>query len=134
MENQELSRVEKKRFSLVARIKSANHAWRGIRILFASGHNVWVYVFFSFVVIYLGTILGVSTTEWTILVLTMGVVFVTETINTAIEIDMDLTSPSFHPYARDTKDVAAGAALLSVLMAMVIGVIIFLPKIYNIQG
>ena len=56
-----------------------------------------------------------------------------EALNTAIEIDIDLTSPEYHPFARDTKDVAAAAVLLSVFMAIVVGLIIFLPKIISIN-
>jgi diacylglycerol kinase len=59
----------------------------------------------------------------------MTAVLVAESINTAIEIDIDLTSPQYHPYARDTKDVAAGAVLISVIGAVIIGAIIFVPKI-----
>lgn len=54
----------------------------------------------------------------------------TETLNTAIEIDIDLTSPEYHPFARDTKDVAAGAVLLSVFISLVVATIIFIPKIW----
>ncbi len=61
--------------------------------------------------------------------LAMTAVLVAESINTAIEIDIDLTSPQYHPYARDTKDVAAGAVLISVIGAVIIGAIIFVPKI-----
>ncbi len=56
-----------------------------------------------------------------------GLVFTTESINTAIEIDINLTSPEYHPYAKDTKDVAAGAVLIASLTALVIGVLIFWP-------
>ena len=54
-----------------------------------------------------------------------GIVFVSEAFNTAIEIDMDLTSPTFHPYAKDTKDVAAGAVLISSILASIVGIMIF---------
>ncbi|MFA5750882.1 MAG: diacylglycerol kinase family protein [Candidatus Paceibacterota bacterium] len=132
MENNELTKKEKKRFSIIARVRSANHAWRGIKIIFASGHNTWGFVFFSLLAIYLGFLLHISITEWCVLVLIIGIVFITEAINTAIEIDINLTSPVFHPYARDTKDVAAGASLLSVFFAIIIGIIIFVPKIYGL--
>ena len=59
----------------------------------------------------------------------LGLVVVCEAINTAIEIDIDLTSPGYHPYARDAKDVAAGAVSLTIIMAGVIGAIIYLPKV-----
>lgn len=68
-------------------------------------------------------------TEWLFLIFAIGIVLITEALNTAFEIDIDLTSPTYHPYARDTKDVAAGAVLLAVIMAGIIGFIIFLPKI-----
>ncbi|MFA6999902.1 MAG: diacylglycerol kinase family protein [Candidatus Paceibacterota bacterium] len=120
---------EKKRFSIVARAKSFTHAIRGIGVLVKSTHNFWIHIFVAVVVIKMGFILKISSTEWILLVFAIGFVMVTEAINTAIEIDIDLTSPSFHPYARDTKDVAAGAVLLSALTAMIVGLIIFLPKI-----
>ncbi|HEU0085390.1 MAG TPA: diacylglycerol kinase family protein [Candidatus Paceibacterota bacterium] len=126
----ELSQKEKKRFSVVARINSANHAWRGIKILLSACHNMWGHIFFSLVAVYLGFILEISSYEWIAIVFAIALVVVTETLNTAIEIDMDLTSPDFHPYARDTKDVAAGGVLLAVVFAIIIGMIVFLPKIY----
>ena len=67
--------------------------------------------------------------EWVAIIFAVGLVIVAETFNTAIEIDINLTSPEYHPYARDTKDVAAAAVLLSVFTAIIIGLIIFLPKV-----
>jgi len=123
---------EKKRFSIVARIKSSTNAWRGVKIFVKSTHNAWMHFFFGGLAIYLGFILHISLVEWAVLVLVIGLVILAESINTAIEIDIDLTSPNYHPYARDTKDVAAGAVLISAMIACVIGLIIFLPKIFNI--
>lgn len=119
----------KKKFSIVARIKSTNHAWRGISILFKTTHNFWVQIFFALVAIYLGFVFCISATEWLFLIFAIGIVFITETLNTAFEIDIDLTSPTYHPYAKDTKDVAAGAVLISVILALIVGGIIFIPKI-----
>ncbi len=120
---------QKKRFSIVARAKSFTHAFRGIGVSIKSTHNFWVHIFVTVVVVKMGFLFKISQTEWLFLVFATGFVMVTETINTAIEIDIDLTSPNFHPYARDTKDVAAGAVLLSVIVAVIVGLIIFLPKI-----
>src|SRR3990167_4559839 len=126
--NEEI-RKEKKRFSVVARIKSATHAWRGIGILIKTSHNAWGHIFFGLLAIYLGFILNISNTEWLFLVFTIGVVIIAEAFNTAIEIDINLTSPEYHPYARDTKDVAAGAVLISAILSIVVACFIFLPKI-----
>lgn len=121
---------EKKRFSIVARIKSTTHAWRGIGIIIRTTHNMWLHVFIAFCAILLGFIFQISTTEWIAVIFAIAFVIVAEAFNTAIEIDIDLTSPEYHPYARDTKDVAAGAVLLSVLFASIVGMIVFLPKIF----
>ena len=123
---------EKKRFSLVARAKSFTHAFRGIGVLVKSTHNFWVHIFIAIVVIILGFTLKISHIEWILAIFAIGFVMVTEAINTAIEIDIDLTSPNFHPYARDTKDVAAGAVLISAIIAGIVGLIIFLPKIISL--
>lgn len=123
------NKEEKRRFSFIARLKSANHAWRGIGILIRTSHNAWGHIFFGLLAVYLGFLLDISKVEWVLIILAIGLVIITEAFNTAIEIDINLTSPDYHPYARDTKDVAAGAVLLMVMIAVVVGMIIFLPKI-----
>jgi len=120
---------EQRRFSIIARLKSTTHAMRGLNIFFKSTHNSWLHIFFAALAIYLGFILKISNIEWVMIIFAIGLVIVTEALNTAFEFDIDLTSPVYHPYARDTKDVAAGAVLISVLIAGIIGLIIFLPKI-----
>lgn len=120
---------EKKRFSIVARGRSFKYAVRGIRIIFKTQHNAWVHGLAALVAILLGLWLHISAGEWAVIILSITSVLAAEAFNTAMEIDIDLTSPNYHPYARDTKDVAAGAVLLTVLGAIAVGLIIFLPKI-----
>lgn len=121
---------ERRRFSIVARMKSATHAWRGVGIIVRSTHNMWVHIFFALFAIWLGFILKISNMEWIAVLFAIAFVIVAEAFNTAIEIDIDLTSPEYHPYARDTKDVAAGAVLLSGVFAFIVGAIVFLPKLF----
>ena len=126
--------TENKRFSIVKRAKSFSHAWRGIGIFLRTTHNSWIQIFACIIVVILGFYFEISSFEWLALIFSSGLVFVSEAFNTAIEIDMDLTSPEFHPFARDTKDVAAGAVLLSAITSFVIGIIIFLPHIIFLFG
>lgn len=121
---------ERRRFSIVARMKSTTHAWRGIGIIVRTTHNMWVHIFFAILAIFFGFILEISNTEWIAVFFAIAFVIVAEAFNTAIEIDIDLTSPEYHPYARDTKDVASGAVLLSVIFSAIVGGIVFLPKIF----
>ena len=112
-------------FSLVKRAESLTHAWRGVKIFIKSTHNAWVHIVLFLITIALGFYFHITSTEWMMIIFASGLVFTSEAINTAIEIDIDLTSPQFHPYARDTKDVAAGAVLISAITAVVIGVLVF---------
>lgn len=121
---------EKKRFSIVARAVSFKHAIRGIGIIFKTQHNAWVHTVAAILIVALGFIYAISEAEWGLIILCMTAVLTAEGFNTALEIDIDLTSPNYHPYARDTKDVAAGAVLLTVIGSVVVGLIIFLPKIF----
>ncbi|MEI6660261.1 MAG: diacylglycerol kinase family protein [bacterium] len=119
-------------FSIKSRIKSTTHAWRGIGLFVKGTHNSWLHLSFAILVVVLGIVFRVSIIEWLFIVVSIGSVMSSEAFNTAIEIDIDLTSPEYHPYARDTKDVAAGAVLLTSVMAFIIGLIIFVPKIVSI--
>lgn len=121
-------------FSVVKRGKSFQHAFRGIIVLMRTQHNMWLHLLAGAVTIFLGFYLDVSSIEWIGLVFAMAIVVLAEAFNTAIEFDIDLTSPDEHPFARDTKDVAAGAVLLAVVAAVIIGLIIFLPKIAALLG
>ncbi len=118
-----------KKFSLIQRMKAITHASRGLWIFLKTTHSAWIQIAIFFCVIILGFYFKISSTEWLAIVLGGGMVIMAEAFNTAIEIDMDLTSPTYHPYARDTKDVAAGAVLISAILAIIIGVIIFVPYI-----
>ncbi len=120
---------EKQAFSIIKRAQSFKHAFRGIWVFVSTQHNAWVHLFALCVVVILGYVFSVSAIEWIALIFSIGLVLCMEAINTAIEFDIDLTSPEYHPFARDTKDVAAGAVLMSTIVAVIIGLIIFVPKI-----
>jgi diacylglycerol kinase (ATP) len=121
---EELMRSSEK-FSIVKRAKSFAHAGRGLWIFLKTTHNAWLHLLILAIAIVMGIYFGISYLDWVLLTLVAGMVLVAEAFNTAIEIDIDLTSPEYHPYARDTKDVAAGAVLISAITAAIIGVGIF---------
>jgi diacylglycerol kinase len=118
-------KTNKQKFSIIKRAKSFTHAGRGLWIFIKTTHNAWVHITFLIIAIFLGIFFDITHIEWMLLILVSGLVLTAEAFNTAIEIDMDLTSPNYHPYARDTKDVAAGAVLVSTITAIVVGFGIF---------
>lgn len=92
---------------------------------------MWLHLLAGAVAVFLGFFFRITQSEWLAIVLAISIVILAEAFNTAIEFDIDLTSPEEHPFARDTKDVAAGAVLLSAIAAIVIGCIIFIPKLIS---
>lgn len=121
------TKKEIQKFSLLKRAQSFKHAVRGIALFIKTTHNAWIQICVMVCVIALGIYFGISRLDWLALVLAMGLVFITEAINTAIEIEIDLTSPTYHPYARDTKDVAAGAVLIASIISVIVGLLVFMP-------
>jgi diacylglycerol kinase (ATP) len=118
-------------FSFSGRLRSGAHALAGIIELLRSQHNAWVHAVATFCVLILATILGVSTAEWCFLILAIMAVWMAEALNTAFEFLCDVASPEFHPLVKKSKDVAAGAVLLSALGAASIGAIIFWPYLVS---
>lgn len=106
-----------------------SHALRGWYVFLKTTRNLKIHLIIAVFVVVFGFYLSVSAYEWIALIFAITLVLVSEAFNSALEIDMDLTSPQYHPFARDTKDVAAGAVLLASVGAVVIGLIIFLPKV-----
>src|SRR3989338_2444195 len=122
---------EKKAWREVKYSEKFRNAFRGLYVVSKTTRHLSIHIIAALIVIVFAFYFKVSSLEWIALTFSIGFVFVTEVLNTAIEIDIDLTSPEYHPYARDTKDVAAAAVLLSVFVAIIVGLIVFLPKILN---
>jgi len=125
-------------FSIIKRSKSFKYAGRGIWIFIRTKHNAWINLCILVSAIALGIYFKISYIDWMLLIFAAGMVLAAEAFNTAIEIDIDLTSPGFHPYARDTKDVAAGAVLITAITAALIGIGIFghyiIDLFWNLSG
>lgn len=94
--------------------------------------NFRIHLSISFVVIIAGLLLRSSNAEWAILVLTMMIVLAAELFNTSIEAALDRVSPEQHPLVKVAKDAAAGAVLITAIGAVVIGVLIFGPKLLGL--
>jgi diacylglycerol kinase len=116
-------------FSVAARARSFRYAARGIVVLLRSQHNAWIHAAASVAVVALGFYLGLSRSEWCLVVLAMAVVWSAEAVNTALEALCDVASPDLHPLVERAKDIAAGAVLLAAAGAAVVGVLVFGPHL-----
>ena len=91
-----------------------------------------IHVGIAVLVVLMGLYFRISVYEWMVCVLCIGLVFSSEMFNTAIETIVDLISPNVHPLAGKTKDIAAGAVLITAICSVIIGILIFLPKVLNL--
>ena len=110
-------------------VKSFKYAIDGIKESFQSEKNMKAHSILMFLAILLGLVLKLSSVEWAILIITIGLVLILEFINTSLEQIVDIVSPEKQEKARIAKDVAAAGVLISAIVAVLIGIFLFLPKI-----
>ena len=108
---------------------SLKHAVEGLWYAIHTQRNFRIHLGATILVVVVAPWLHLSYTSWAILTLTIGIVLVTEMMNTAAEALVDLASPDYHPLAKLVKDVAAGAVLVTAVVAIAIGLIILGPPL-----
>ena len=106
-----------------------NCAFRGLQRAVRTQSSFAVHLLVATVVGLVAVILRVSSAEWCLLVLAIGLVLVAETFNTAMESLARAVDTAFHPRLRDALNMASAAVLLAAGTAVVLGLIIFLPRL-----
>lgn len=91
--------------------------------------NIKIAIGLIIIGIIISSFLNLNVTEWLIVILMSVVVVSLEMMNTALEAVVDMVMPNIHPLAKVAKDTAAGAVVLSVVVAFIIGLIVYLPKL-----
>ncbi|WP_337044105.1 diacylglycerol kinase family protein [Emticicia sp. 17c] len=109
-------------------LRSFKYAFQGIGVLLHE-NNARFHLFATVVVILLGLLLHISHTEWAFVIMLIGLVWAAEAFNTAIEKICDFISSEYHPLIGKIKDLAAAGVLIISIVAVIVGIIIFLPKI-----
>ena len=124
--------MKSNKFSIRRRARSFKYAFNGLRLLFTEEHNSRIHALAAICVIIGGILLKVSILEWVALTFAIGLVFVVETINSSIEYAADLISLEMNDKIKRIKDLSAAAVLISAISALVIGGLIFIPKIVSL--
>ena len=119
-------------FRFTGRIHSFKFAFAGIWTMVRTQHNAWVHAVATVAVVTAGLLFTVSAAEWCWLVLAIMAVWTAEALNTAFEFLADAASPGFHPLVKHSKDVTAGAVLISAIGAIVIGVLVLGPHVVRL--
>ncbi len=113
------------------RIRSLRFALRGAWLLLTTEHSIMVQFSIGILVSILGFIMQISAHEWMFQCLAVGMVLVAESLNTGIEKLSDFVHPDYHKKIGFIKDISAGAATFAAFVAIIIGMIIYLPKFIN---
>ncbi len=127
-----MSNPTKNSFSIKKRLKSFVYAFKGIAYVVKTQHNAWIHLFAALLAIALGFTFSISQNEWIAIIICIGLVLACESLNTSIEVLCDARFPEYDKRAERIKDTAAGAVLLVAMASLIVGVIIFLPKIIQL--
>jgi diacylglycerol kinase (ATP) len=116
---------------LRSRVRSFLHAFSGWGYALRTQPNAWIHTAFSLAVLIVCAWLRLPPRDFAIIIVTIALVWAAELINTAIEAAIDLASPTHHPLAKAGKDAAAGAVLVTAIGAILIGLLILGPPLWD---
>lgn len=117
--------------SVIGLLKSFRYALRGIWYTIRTQRNMKIHLVLAIIVLLAAHRLGIKGFEMALLFFAIGLVMVAELINTAIEAALDAIVREYHPLAGASKDAAAGAVLLSAIVAVIIGWLVFSGHLSN---
>ena len=112
-------------------LKSFGYAWNGLKVAVKEEPNLKIHLAIAVVVIAMGFYFHISTIEWTVLLILIGVVISLELLNSAIERLTDLVTKERLPLAGKVKDISAAAVLVASVIALLVGITIFTGYIFN---
>ncbi|WP_412985597.1 diacylglycerol kinase [Pontimicrobium sp. IMCC45349] len=122
--------MTKKDSFLINRLKSVNYAFKGALLLLKTEASIKIQFFIGILVTIAGFYYNISITEWIMQIFAIGLIMSIEGVNTAIEAIADFIHPEHHEKIGLIKDVAAGAVFIAAIAASIIGLLIYLPKIF----
>ncbi|RIL70849.1 diacylglycerol kinase family protein [Staphylococcus devriesei] len=110
--------------------KRFRHTFDGFKTLLLKDHNYLLHIIIAILTIVLGIIFNLNNIEWMFILLAIFLVLTLEAVNTAIECVVDLVTMEYHELAKQAKDIAAFSVLLVSILALIIGLIVFIPHIF----
>ena len=119
-------------FSAKSRLDSFRFAIKGFLTLIRSEHNARIHLGAALLAIAAGIILKISRAEWMLIIIVIGMVFLAELINSSLEAIADVADPERNEKIGKAKDYAAASVLVSAIVSLIIGGLIFIPKIVDL--
>jgi len=119
------------KFSTKKRLRSFVFACNGIKNLVKNEHNAQLHLIALFAAVVLGVLFNISPTEWIAIIMVSGMVIIAEILNTAIEKLSDFVEPKWNEKIGMIKDYGAAAVLISAIVSLIVGGIIFIPRVWD---
>jgi diacylglycerol kinase len=121
--------MKEQKFSIMNRIRSFIPAFNGLKILIKEEHNSRIHLLAAILVLIASILFRISAIEWIVVIFAIGLVFVSEIINSAIENITDFISSEKNDIIKKIKDLSAAGVLISSFTSLIIGLIVFIPKV-----
>jgi diacylglycerol kinase (ATP) len=121
--------MKTEKFSFKSRIKSLNFGVKGLSLLLKTEHNARIHLGAAIVAITTAIVLNINVFEWALLTIVIGIVFITELLNSSIENLSDFVQPEWNDMIRKAKDLSAAAVMISAIISLIVGGLLFIPKI-----
>ena len=115
-------------------VRSFSYAFEGLKTAVRQEPNFRIHLVMAALALTLGVLLKLATIEWLILSFTIFYVITLELLNTVLEAMVNLVSPEYKHFAKVAKDVSAACVLLAAFLSLIVGVVLFLPKIILLTG
>jgi len=122
--------MSKKEPFIINRLKSVGYAFKGMLLLLKTEASIQIQFCIAIIVTVAGFYFKISSTEWIMQCFAIGLVMSVEGVNTAIEAIADFVHPEHHVKIGFIKDIAAGAVFIASIAASIIGLIIYIPKLF----
>jgi len=114
-------------------LKSFVYAFRGLFKTMSEEQNLQIQFLAGLTVVVLGWCLEIKAWEWCVLLLVIFIVILMEMMNSAVERIVDILKPRLDNYVKEIKDIMAASVMLASLVAVIIGLIIFLPYFFKLS-
>lgn len=124
--------MKPQKFSIRKRIKSFLFAFNGLKILMTEEHNARIHLVAAICAVIASIVFEISAFEWIAVIVAIGLVFALELMNSAIERIADFIAPEKNEKIKKIKDLSAAGVLISAITALIVGLIVFLPKILGL--
>ena len=121
--------MKSKKFTLKSRLGSFRFALNGLRLLLKNEHNSRIHLASAIAAAGLGIVVKLDHYEWSLLIIAIGLVFIAELLNSSVEALADRVDPEWNELIMKAKDYSAAAVLISAIIALAVGGLIFIPRL-----